>query len=359
MVPEFEKAAFSMEPGQISDLIKTQYGFHIIKVTDKKAAVTKPLTEVRAQIEDQLKFERAQTQASKLADTVSAEIKTPADLETVGKAHGLPVAQSGYFDRQEPIAGIGFAPEVNSVAFQMEEGQVSPPIRTSQGFVIITVTGKEAPYLPKLDQVKTKVAEDVIVQKAIEAARARAATLAEAASKSGDLARAAKAAGFEMKTSELAARGTAWPEVGANPKIDSVAFALKTGEVSQPIGTPTAAVVIKVVDRKDVTEAEIAAGREPLRQEMLADRRNRFFTAYMTKAKAKMKIENQPQRAAAGDRVAGGGPTETVGPPRSAVRGQGRNDERPGEEHLAGPFCLDRVPGTQYPSPVSAETRSA
>jgi parvulin-like peptidyl-prolyl isomerase len=201
------------------------------------------------------------------------------------------VGQSGYFDEQEPIAGIGFAPEVNSVAFQMNEGQVSPPIRTSQGFVIITVTGKQASYLPKLDEVKSKVSEDVVVQKAIEAARAKAAELAAAARKSGDLARAAKADGLEVQTSELAARGTAWPEVGVSPTIDEVAFSLKPGEVSAPVDTATAAVVVKVVDRKDVTEAEIAAGREALRQEMLSDRRNRFFTAYMTKAKAKMKIE--------------------------------------------------------------------
>jgi peptidyl-prolyl cis-trans isomerase D len=291
MVPEFEKAAFSMEPGQISGLIKTQYGFHIIKVTDKKPAVTKPLAEVRKQIEDQLKFEQAQTQASKLSDTVSSEIKTPGDFAKVAKAHGLTVGESGYFDEQEPITGIGFAPEVNSVAFQMTEGQVSPPIRTSQGFVIITVTGTQAAYIPKLDEVKSKVTEDVIVQKAVAAARAKAAELSATAAKGGNLAKAAKADGLEVKTSELAARGTAWPEVGANPKIDDVAFSLKPGEVSQPVDTATAAVVIKVLDRKDVTPAEIAAGREALRQEMLSDRRNRFFTAYMTKAKAKMKIE--------------------------------------------------------------------
>ena len=60
-----------MTPGQISDLVKTQYGFHIIKVIDKKAATTKPLDEVRAQIEDQLKWDRAQSQAQRTAQTMS------------------------------------------------------------------------------------------------------------------------------------------------------------------------------------------------------------------------------------------------------------------------------------------------
>jgi peptidyl-prolyl cis-trans isomerase D len=291
MVPEFEQAAFALQPGQISDLIRTQYGFHIIKVTEKKPAVTQPFDQVKAQIEQQLKLERAQTQASRLADQVSAEIKQASDLEPVAKAHGLPMAESGYFAREEPIAGIGFAPEVNAWAFQLTDSQVSPPIRTSQGFAIITVTGRQDPYLPKLDEVKDKVREDLVLEKAVQAARARAAVLAEAASKDGDLAKAAKAAGLEVKTSDLVARGAALPDVGVNPKVDEAAFSLKPGSVSQPIATSSSAVVIKVLERTEATDAEVAAGREALRQEMLTQRRDRFFAAYMTKAKQQMRID--------------------------------------------------------------------
>ena len=75
MVPQFEQKAFSMQPGEISDLVKTQFGYHIIKLVDKKAAETKPLAEVRSQIEDQLKWEEAQAQAQKLADQIAGELK--------------------------------------------------------------------------------------------------------------------------------------------------------------------------------------------------------------------------------------------------------------------------------------------
>jgi len=291
MVPEFEQAAFALQPGQISDLIKTQYGFHIIKVTETKPAVTQPLDQVKAQIEQQLKLERAQAQATRVADQVSAEIKQASDLEQVANAHGLQEAESGYFARDEPIAGIGFAPEVNAWAFQLTDSQVSPPIRTSQGFAIITVTGRQDPYLPKLDEVKDKVREDLIVDKAVQAARAQAAVLADAASKTGDLVKAAKTAGLEAKTSELVARGAALPDVGVNPKVDEVAFSLKPGSVSQPIETSSSAVVIKVLERTEATDAEVAAGREALHREMLTQRRDRFFGAYMTKAKQQMRID--------------------------------------------------------------------
>ena len=291
MVPEFEQAAFAQEAGQVSDLVQTQYGFHIIKVTDKRAAVVKPLDEVKTQIEDQLKWERAQNQAMRLAESLSAEIAKPADLETVAKQRGLPVGETGLFDREEPIAGIGFAPEVNAWAFQLTDDQVSPPIRTSQGFVIVAVSGREDARIPSLDEVKDKVREDVIAAKALAAARAKADTVAAAASANGDLGRAAKAADVEVKTTELLPRGTALPDVGVSPAVDEVAFDLPAGGVSGVIETPSAAVVVKVVEKENVTDERVAAGRETLRQELLADRRNRFFTAYMTKAKQRMRIE--------------------------------------------------------------------
>src|SRR6185436_3015182 len=83
MVPEFDKAAFSLPIGQLSDLVKSNYGYHIIKVVDRKPASVKTLAEVRSQIEDQLKFEQAQTAAQKLADQVASELKKPSDFDGV------------------------------------------------------------------------------------------------------------------------------------------------------------------------------------------------------------------------------------------------------------------------------------
>src|SRR4029079_972731 len=96
----------------------------------------------------------------------------------------------------EPIAGIGMAPAVNQQAFEMKEGDVSDPIRTPQGWAFITVTGKQDPYVPKVDEVKAKVRDEVLKQKAIEAARQKAASLA-ASLKGGDFEKGVKAAGLE------------------------------------------------------------------------------------------------------------------------------------------------------------------
>jgi peptidyl-prolyl cis-trans isomerase D len=288
MVPEFDSVAFSLEPGQMSDLVKTQYGYHIIKVVDKKPAATKPLAEVRAQIEDQLKWDQAQTQAQKIADQIANELKKPTDFQRVAAAHNLTTNESGFFRQDEPIAGIGLAPSVGQQAFTMKEGAISEPIRTPQGFVFITVLGKQDPYIPKLDEVKAKVKEDVVKQRAVEAARQKATAL-ETALKA-DFDKAAKSAGLEPKTTELIARGSPILELGVSPAIDAVAFSLPQGAVSAPIVTDNGAVVIRVVEKKETTAAELAAAKESLRGEMLNDRKNRFYATYMAKARQRMNI---------------------------------------------------------------------
>src|SRR5213075_2615553 len=154
------------------------------KVTDKRAAQTKTLAEVRSQIEDQLKFQQAQEAAQKLSNEVAAELKKPADFEKVARARGLQTGESGLFLVDEPVAGIGFSPAVTQRAFAMKEGEVSEPIRTPQGFAFVTVTGRQDAYVPKIDEVKAKVRDEVLKEKAIERARAAAAAVA-ASLKSG------------------------------------------------------------------------------------------------------------------------------------------------------------------------------
>ena len=289
MVPEFDKAAFTLPIGQLSDLVKSSFGYHIIKVADRKPASTKTLAEVRPQIEDQLKYEQAQAAAQKLADQVAGELKKPSDFDSVGRARGLQGGESGLFTQDEPIAGIGMAPAVTQQAFQLKEGEVSEPLRTPQGYAFITVTGKQAPYVPKVEEVKTKVRDDVLKLKAIEAARQKAAAI-NGEMKSGDFEKAAKAAGLEVKTTELIARGSPMGDAGVSPALEAAAFALPAGGVSAPVVTDNGAAIVKVVERKDVAPEELAKQKDSLRNELLNERKNKFFASYMTKARQRMKV---------------------------------------------------------------------
>ncbi len=292
MVPAFEDAVFGAEqPGLLPDLVKTPYGFHIVKIADKKAGTTRAFDEVKTQIQDQLAGERAQRQADAKAAELAKEVSEPADLDKVAAARGLKVEETGYFTADEPILALGASQQVSGAIFALAEGAVSAPLAVGRGYAIAVVSGRQDPSVPKLDEVKDKVRNDVLREKAGKLAADKARAVAASLKSAADFAAAAKKAGFEAKTSELVARGTALPDVGANAALEKVVFGLPVGTTSDPVTTADGTTIVKVIERKDVTPAEVAASRESTRQSLVEDRRTEFFTAYMVKARQHMKID--------------------------------------------------------------------
>jgi len=291
MVPEFEQVAFAMKAGDISDLVKTSFGFHIIKLVDHRQATTRPLAEVRTEIEDQLKWQKAQQEAEKVAKSNEAALKTPADLDRIAKERNYHVQDTGLLLREDPIDGLGPAPEVSTQAFSLADNVVSSALRVARGWVYVTVTQKQPPYVPQIAEVHDKVRDDLIRERAAEVAKAKAGEIAAALKSAPDFTAAAKKAGLDVKTTELVVRGTAIPEIGVSADIDKIAFALPQGGVSDPITTPQGTAIVRVVEKEGVTDDQIKSGLETTRTELVNQRRDRFFSAYMAKAKEKLKVD--------------------------------------------------------------------
>jgi len=291
MVPEFETVAFTLQPGQVSDLVKSQFGFHIIKVVDKRPASTRTLDEVRAQIQEQLAAQIVDQRITDQATKFASQIRDVADLEKAARELQTTVQESGFFQREDPVPGLGAAPQVAAAAFTLNGTAASAAIASPRGPVFIAVSERRDPYVPMLDEVKDRVREDVIRGKATELSRQRATSIAEALKSARDFAAAAKAQTVEAKSTELIPRGSALPDIGVSPEVDRVAFGLPVGGVSDPIQTTDGTVIVRVMERDEVTPDEFRQAREAFRAELLAERRGRFFSAYMGKAKERMSIE--------------------------------------------------------------------
>jgi hypothetical protein len=108
--------------------------------------------------------------------------------------------------------------------------------------------------------------------------------------KSGDFAKAAKDAGVEVKTTDFITRGSQITDIGQSPALDAAAFSLPKDGISEPIVTANGTAIIKVVDKQMPAPTDLAAQADSLRSELLNQRRNEFYSAYMNKARQRMDI---------------------------------------------------------------------
>ncbi|HVG82907.1 MAG TPA: peptidyl-prolyl cis-trans isomerase, partial [Vicinamibacterales bacterium] len=260
------------------------------KMVDNQAEVVRPLDAVKPEIADQLRWQKAQQDAEAQAKALASAAKAPADLDRLAGERSLELHDSGLFLPTDPIDGLGLQAELAAAMFALKEGEISTPQRVARGWVIGTVSGRQDAYVPALDEVKDRVRDDVVRQKAAELAKQRAAGIAAELKSAKDFAATAKKYKLEVKPTELLARGSAIPDIGMSDAVDAAAFSLPLNGVSDPISTPTATAIVRVVERQEVTDAQIASGRDELREEMTGQRRDRFFSAYMQKAKTNLKI---------------------------------------------------------------------
>ena len=292
MVAEVEAAAFALDADAVSDPVRSAFGFHVIRVTEKQEETTQPLAEVREAIENTLKNEQATARATALGRAIAAEAATPEDLERAAAARGLELQESGFVAAGEPILGLGFAPRVSAEAFQLEEGAVAGPIQTPTGPAFVTVIGRQEPVIPPLEDVRDDVRRDVLRRKALELARQRADEAAELLAAGDGFRAAAEAAELTVATSGLIARGAAFPEVGASPALERTAFALPVGGVSGVVETGgDALALLHLVEREDVTAEQIAEARDTLRAELLQNRQNEFYSSYMSQVQQRLSID--------------------------------------------------------------------
>ena len=290
MVPEFEGAAFALDQDEVSDPVTSMFGVHVIKATEKSGGTMQTLDEVRDGIVDLLQQESADARADALSEAMSLEIDEAADLEAAAVRRGLEVQESGFAALGEPILGLGFSSEVTTQAFQLADGEVAGPIPTPTGPAFVTVTGIQAPYVPPLEEVEARVRDDVVRRKAFVMAQERADAVAALLQDADDFGSAAQAEDLAVNESGLLARGEVMPGVGVNTQVEEVAFSLSPGETSAPVLTGNSAVVVHVHERQDADRADLQANRERLRSEMIVERQNQFYAAYMENAKARIPI---------------------------------------------------------------------
>lgn len=293
-VPEFEQAAFSLPVGSISDLVKTQYGFHIVKVIDRQAARTETLDQVFPQILGTLQEEEAQRQAEDLSGQIAAELRRSGrvSVDDLAKKFNLKLGQTPPLDANQPILDVGNSAELTETIFRLRPGDDSAPIRTDKGYVVISVKEDQPAHSATLAEVRDRVLADYRHEKATDMAKSRAEELAKRAKSGEDLEKAAKALGLEAKTSDLFSRTGSVADLGGVAQLGP-AFSLPVGQTSDAVSFGANWAVYRVLEKQLANPADLAKQQQDIQQQLLDARRTMAFEAFRTALDNRMKQQGK------------------------------------------------------------------
>jgi peptidyl-prolyl cis-trans isomerase D len=280
-VPPFEKFAFSAKPKEISDVITTEYGYHIIQALEKEPARVKPFEEVKDSIAEQLKKQGVNEKMQAAVDQARAALlKAPGSAPEVAKQFDLELVTVKDAAAGQPIPSIGPAPEISTALAGMKPNDVSDSILVSGNKIAIVVLNEKTPPKPAdYSEVEDKVREQYITTQSMVLANEAARKAAEQARAGTDLAAVAKS--YKLEATKSA-------DVTVNDSIEGLGpSAVLTEMFSKPVGSiigPTSVsgqnIVYKILDRSTPDVNNYANERDSAVQELKQQKARTMYSLF-------------------------------------------------------------------------------
>jgi peptidyl-prolyl cis-trans isomerase D len=285
MVPEFDEAVFSMEPGAVSDLVRTSFGFHIIKLEEVRPATSRPFEEVKGELTETLQKEEVKGVTFKKASTAYEGIIRAGNIDKYSEQEGTKVVETEYFARSQPPAGVTAEPAFLQAAFSLGKGELSSLVELKEGYAILFVDDIQAPEVPSLADVHDRVVQDYRAEKAIELARTAADEELTAAKEQGKL-----TADGVVETGYVKRNAVQDETVPAAVIEDAFALAPAVTLPEHVVGVGNDFYLYEIRDRRQDAASAAEDKKQQLEQQLLSSLQNRLVGNWLANLQGKAKI---------------------------------------------------------------------
>jgi peptidyl-prolyl cis-trans isomerase D len=293
MVPAFDEAVFALEPGNLSELVHSNFGFHVIKLNSIRPEAVPELPRVKERIRQMVTAQKVEAASEQAAGALAASLAKGRKLEEAAQEQALKVQKSAPFARGEAKPPLT-SPTLVARAFEMKVGDVEKEgFSLPMGAAFIVLAEIQPPRLPDLKDVQDQVKADLAQEKASARARALAEEVKAKAEKLG-LDKAAAASGLVRKESpSLTGRGSPLGDLGTGAALEDVAFSLPEKTLSDPVPTTSGYAILRVLERKAFDPAAFATQKPQIASGMRQQKKNELFQAYLNQARDRYRVDRQ------------------------------------------------------------------
>ncbi|MCB9481014.1 MAG: SurA N-terminal domain-containing protein [Desulfobacteraceae bacterium] len=298
MVKPFSDAAFSLDEGKVSEPVRTQFGWHLVKVEKKTPASVKKLDDVKNLIENFLLTRKAKMAAYDSADAVYASTLGGASLDEEASARGMRLEKTDYFTRKGPGAGIADAEEFAREAFSYEVGETSRILELGENMYILQVTDRKLPEVLPLETVKSEIKAKLLAVKKDEKAKEDAGAFLAKALEEKSFDKGKDAVPVKVKETKGVVRQGVVKDLGSLPELQAKIFetaAKKESICDSVVKTSKGYFVFSVLNTSLPSRESFNSEKEDLKEKMLQRKKNEFFTKWIEDCRKNSEIKISPK----------------------------------------------------------------
>jgi peptidyl-prolyl cis-trans isomerase D len=291
-VEPFDRAAFSIALNTISDPIRTpEFGFHIIKVLERRPAGYRSYEEVKPllaqQITDQQSKDMSKDEIARIAARMrEAKPKTPEAFSAMANDK-VSSNDSQWFTKSDALPGIGNNPALSTWAFQAKQGDTSDIIGTQRGPAIAYLYGVRVSGVAPLNEIRAKVEADARNAKARELVKAELARALPAA----NIDELAKKVGVTVAETTVTRQGFISGFQGDTSPLVDAAMAAPIGQVTGPVAMNDGAVAFQVTEQKKIDPKEVEQNKASYAEMLRQQEARSLRTVLLNRLKKDAKID--------------------------------------------------------------------